>query len=225
MKKSFGVVLLSGGLDSCVVAAVARQECERLAFLHIKYGQKTERREEKAFRDLCEHFKPNYSLVVEVPFFKKVGGSALTDDSIEVPEREPEPSSIPETYVPFRNAHFLCVATSWAELLGADRIYIGANQVDFSGYPDCRRSFFDAFEKAIEEGTKPETHIKIVTPLIDLTKAEIVKLGARLSAPFHLTWSCYKREDVACGRCESCRLRLKAFEEAGLKDPIPYLPG
>ncbi|HIE32725.1 MAG TPA: 7-cyano-7-deazaguanine synthase QueC [Thermodesulfobacteriaceae bacterium] len=221
MKRPLAVVLVSGGLDSCVTAAVAAQEHD-VAFLHVKYGQRTEPREEKAFFDLCEHFRPKFRLVAEVPALKAIGGSALTDTKLSVPEEEPDPERIPITYVPFRNAHFLCVAVSWAEVIGAEKIFIGANQVDFSGYPDCRRSFFDAFERTIEEGTRPETHIRIETPLINLTKAEIVRLGVQLGAPFHLTWSCYQNEKVACGRCESCRLRLKAFSEAGLKDPIPY---
>jgi len=224
MSRPLAVVLLSGGLDSCVTAAVAAQDHE-LAFLHVKYGQRTEAREERAFRDLCAYFRPRHRLITEVPALKAIGGSALTDSRISVPEEEPDPSRIPVTYVPFRNAHFLAIAASWAEVLGATRIFIGANQVDFSGYPDCRRSFFDAFERAIEEGTRPETHIRIETPLINLTKEEIVRLGARLKAPFHLTWSCYQREEVACGRCESCRLRLKAFAEAGIKDPLPYETG
>ncbi|HFC98642.1 MAG TPA: 7-cyano-7-deazaguanine synthase QueC [Thermosulfurimonas dismutans] len=221
MAKPLAVVLLSGGLDSCVTAALAARDHD-LALLHVKYGQRTEAREERAFRDLCEYFRPRYFLITEVPALKAIGGSALTDASIAVPEKEPDPRSIPVTYVPFRNAHFLAIATSWAEVLGAGKIFIGANELDFSGYPDCRRSFFDAFEKAIEEGTRPETRIRIETPLIHLTKAQIVKLGAELKAPFHLTWSCYQQEEKACGRCESCRLRLKAFAEAGLKDPIPY---
>ncbi|MBX6423217.1 7-cyano-7-deazaguanine synthase QueC [Thermosulfurimonas sp. F29] len=221
MKKGLAVVLLSGGLDSCVTAAVAARDWE-LAFLHVKYGQRTEAREEQAFLRLCEHFEPRHRLITEVPALKAIGGSALTDRKISVPEEEPDPSRIPVTYVPFRNAHFLAIAASWAEVLGAGAIFIGANQVDFSGYPDCRRSFFDAFERAIEEGTRPETRIRIETPLINLTKVEIVRLGAKLGAPFHLTWSCYQREEVACGRCESCRLRLRAFREAGIRDPIPY---
>ncbi len=224
MARTLAVVLLSGGLDSCVTAAVAAQE-HRLAFLHVKYGQRTQRREEKAFQALCAYFKPEHVLITEVPALKAIGGSALTSLEFEIPEGEPDPSRIPITYVPFRNAHFLCIATSWAEVLGAERIFIGANQVDFSGYPDCRRSFFDAFERVIEEGTRPETRIRIETPLINLTKVEIVKLGARLGAPFHLTWSCYREEEVACGRCESCVLRRKAFKAAGLEDPIPYEEG
>lgn len=221
MPRPLAVVLLSGGLDSAVTAALAAKTHD-LALLHVKYGQRTEKREERAFEALCTHFKPRHKLVTEVPALKAIGGSALTDLKLEVPEGEPDPSRIPITYVPFRNAHFLCIATSWAEVLGAEKIFIGANQLDFSGYPDCREAFFKAFERAIEEGTRPETHITIETPLINLTKSEIVKEGARLKVPFELTWSCYRGEEVACGRCESCRLRLKAFAKAGLKDPLPY---
>jgi len=224
MERALAVVLVSGGLDSCVAAALANREHE-LAFLHLKYGQRTESREEKAFFDLCEHFRPKFRMVTEVPALKAIGGSALTDFGISVPEGEPDPNRIPITYVPFRNAHFLCVAVSWAEVLGARKIFIGANELDFSGYPDCRRSFFEAFERVIEEGTRPETRLRIETPLINLTKAQIVRLGKELGAPFHLTWSCYRNERIACGRCESCRLRLKAFSEAGLEDPLPYEKG
>ncbi len=219
--KPLAVCLVSGGLDSCVAAAVAAQDYE-LAFLHVNYGQRTEARELRAFHEIADFYKVKHRLVTEVPALKQIGGSALTDPNIAVPEDEPSPERIPITYVPFRNAHFLAIAVSWGEVLGAKRIFIGASQVDFSGYPDCRASFFTAYNQVIKEGTRPETEILIETPLINLTKAEIVKLGQKLGAPLHLTWSCYQREDVACGRCESCLLRLKGFREAGLKDPIPY---
>jgi 7-cyano-7-deazaguanine synthase len=213
--------LVSGGLDSCVAAAVAARECE-LAFLHVNYGQRTEARELKAFHEIADFYGVRQRLVAEVPALKQIGGSALTDQKITVPEGEISTDRIPVTYVPFRNAHFLAIAVSWGEVLGARFIFIGASEVDFSGYPDCRASFFEAFNRVIEEGTRPETKIHIKTPLINLSKAEIVRLGVELGAPLHLTWSCYQREDVACGRCESCLLRLKGFQEAGLKDPIPY---
>lgn len=219
--KPLAVCLVSGGLDSCVAAAVAAQEFE-LAFLHVNYGQRTEARELKAFHEIADFYQVRRRLVADVPALKQIGGSALTDEKIAVPEGEISTDKIPVTYVPFRNAHFLAIAVSWGEVLGAKRIFIGASQVDFSGYPDCRASFFEAFNRVIREGTRPETEILIETPLINLTKAEIVRLGAKLRAPLHLTWSCYQREDVACGRCESCLLRLKGFREAGLKDPIPY---
>ncbi len=222
--KPLAVCLVSGGLDSCVAAAVAAQDYE-LAFLHVNYGQRTEARELRAFHEIADFYKVKHRLVTEVPALKQIGGSALTDPNIAVPEDEPSPDRIPITYVPFRNAHFLAIAVSWGEVLGAKRIFIGASQVDFSGYPDCRASFFAAYNQVIKEGTRPETEILIETPLINLTKAEIVKLGQKLGAPLHLTWSCYQREDVACGRCESCLLRLKGFREAGLKDPIPYENG
>ncbi len=222
--KPLAVCLVSGGLDSCVAAAVAAQDYE-LAFLHVNYGQRTEARELRAFHEIADFYKVKHRLVTEVPALKQIGGSALTDPNIAVPEDEPSPERIPITYVPFRNAHFLAIAVSWGEVLGAKRIFIGASQVDFSGYPDCRASFFTAYNQVIKEGTRPETEILIETPLINLTKAEIVKLGQKLGAPLHLTWSCYQREDVACGRCESCLLRLKGFREAGLKDPIPYENG
>ncbi|HHI98070.1 MAG TPA: 7-cyano-7-deazaguanine synthase QueC [Thermodesulfatator atlanticus] len=224
MMKPLAVCLVSGGLDSCVAAAVAAQDYE-LAFLHVNYGQRTEARELRAFHEIADFYKVKHRLVTEVPALKQIGGSALTDPNIAVPEDEPSPDRIPITYVPFRNAHFLAIAVSWGEVLGAKRIFIGASQVDFSGYPDCRASFFTAYNQVIKEGTRPETEILIETPLINLTKAEIVKLGQKLGAPLHLTWSCYQREDVACGRCESCLLRLKGFREAGLKDPIPYENG
>lgn len=222
--KPLAVCLVSGGLDSSVAAAVAAQDYE-LAFLHVNYGQRTEARELRAFHEIADFYKVKHRLVTEVPALKQIGGSALTDPNIAVPEDEPSPDRIPITYVPFRNAHFLAIAVSWGEVLGAKRIFIGASQVDFSGYPDCRASFFTAYNQVIKEGTRPETEILIETPLINLTKAEIVKLGQKLGAPLHLTWSCYQREDVACGRCESCLLRLKGFREAGLKDPIPYENG
>ncbi len=219
--KPIAVCLVSGGLDSCVAAAVAARECE-LAFLHVNYGQRTEARELKAFHEIADFYGVRLRLVAEVPALKQIGGSALTDQKIAVPEGEISTDRIPVTYVPFRNAHFLAIAVSWGEVLGARFIFIGASEVDFSGYPDCRASFFEAFNRVIEEGTRPETKIHIKTPLINLSKAEIVRLGVELGAPLHLTWSCYQREDVACGRCESCLLRLKGFQEAGLKDPIPY---
>ncbi len=221
MPKELAVCLVSGGLDSCVAAAYAAQKYD-LAFLHVNYGQRTEARELKAFNEIADYYQVKYRLVADVPALEQIGASALTDTNIPVPEGAVSTSDIPVTYVPFRNAHFLAIAVSWGEVLGAKRIFIGASEVDFSGYPDCRKSFFEAFNRAIAEGTKPETDIRIETPLIELSKAEIVRLGVKLKAPLHLTWSCYQREDVACGVCESCLLRLKGFKEAGAEDPIPY---
>ncbi len=221
MAKPIAVCLVSGGLDSCVAAAVAAKDYEP-AFLHVNYGQRTEARELRAFREIADFYGVRYRLVADVPALKQIGGSALTDKGLAVPEGSISTDGIPITYVPFRNAHFLAIAVSWGEVLEAKKIFIGASQVDFSGYPDCRASFFEAFNRVIQEGTRPETEIVIETPLINLTKAEIVKLGIELKAPLHLTWSCYQNEEVACGRCESCLLRLKGFREAGVKDPIPY---
>ncbi len=219
-RRDIAVVLVSGGMDSCVTASIAAIDCS-LAFLHINYGQRTQSRELKAFNDLCDFFKPFKRLVVDLSYFSQIGGSALTDRSIEVPV-EGIKEGVPLTYVPFRNAHLLCIATSWAEVIGAKKIYIGAVEEDSSGYPDCREIFYNAFQDAIAKGTKPESGIKIVTPLIHKTKAEIVKIGIHLGSPLDLTWSCYKDEDYACGQCDSCLLRLKGFREAGYEDKIPY---
>ena len=229
MTKELAIVLLSGGMDSCVTAAIANTEY-RLAFLHVNYGQRTEARELRAFNELADFYKAEKQLSVSIEHLKVIGGSALTDTNIPVPEIVPRPSSlvspgIPITYVPFRNAHLLSIATSWAEVIGARKIFIGAVEEDSSGYPDCRETFYQAFNKVIEMGTKPETRVEIVTPLIHMKKSEIVKKGSELKAPFHLTWSCYQNSERACGRCESCVLRLKGFKEAGVKDPIPYEKG
>lgn len=216
------VVLLSGGMDSGVCAALAARETEAAA-LHVSYGQRTEKRERTAFQQICERLGIRRRLEVRNEVLSLVGGSALTDARIEVPEAGQQigRGGIPVTYVPFRNAHFLAAAVSWAETLGATRVYIGAVEQDSSGYPDCRPVYYRAFNEVVRAGTR-EGNIEIVTPLIALRKAEIVKLGLQLGAPFDLTWSCYSREDRACGACESCVLRLRAFEEAGAHDPIPY---
>jgi 7-cyano-7-deazaguanine synthase len=219
------VVSLSGGMDSAVCAALAVHEfgAAAVAALHISYGQRTEAREQTSFLGICERLGIYRRLVVRTLFFRAIGGSALTDDQIGVPEAGPEiGSQIPVTYVPFRNAHFLSAAVSWAEVLGADRIYIGAVQQDSSGYPDCRPEFYRAFNEAVRAGTK-EGRIRIETPLIAMRKSQIVTRGLELGAPFDLTWSCYSRDDLACGSCDSCVLRLRAFAAAGAVDPIPYL--
>jgi 7-cyano-7-deazaguanine synthase len=215
------VVLASGGMDSCVTAAVAARERE-LAMLHISYGQRTENREMKAFNDIADFYKAASRMTASIAHLARIGGSSLTDSRIEVSQADLDSKEIPTSYVPFRNAHLLSIATSWAEVIGADRIYIGAVAEDSSGYPDCRPEYYEAFQRAIDLGTKPETKIEIVTPVIRLRKSEIVKLGAELGAPLELSWSCYKREDLACGECDSCALRLRGFRGAGLRDPIPY---
>lgn len=222
------LVVLSGGMDSTVCAALAVRDfgAENVAALHIDYGQRTERRERQAFREICDRMGVRTRLAIQTSFFRAIGGSALTDEQIAVPQAGPEiGAEIPVTYVPFRNSHFLSAAVSWAEVLGAEKIYIGAVQQDSSGYPDCRPEFYAAFNEAVRTGTK-EGRIRIETPLIALRKAEIVRLGLELGAPFDLTWSCYSREDRACGVCDSCVLRMRAFAAAGARDPIPYLsPG
>src|SRR6201987_6058257 len=215
------VVLLSGGMDSCVCAALAARDFDTAA-LHVSYGQRTEERERKAFLGICERLGIRERLVVRNEALKRIGGSALTDTNIAVPESHAIGREIPATYVPFRNAHFLSVAVSWAEVLGAAKIYIGAVEQDSSGYPDCRPAYYEAFNQVIRAGTK-EGNIEIVTPLIALRKHEIVRLGLELGAPFDLTWSCYSREDRACGVCDSCMLRLRDFEQAGAKQPVPYV--
>jgi 7-cyano-7-deazaguanine synthase len=221
--------LLSGGMDSCVCAAIAREwhGAGNIALLHAGYGQRTERRERRAFDDIGEFYGVRKQLVVQLDHFRSIGGSALTDTKIAVPENElgakaPRGNSIPVTYVPFRNAHFLSVAVSWAEAIGAGAIYIGAVAEDSSGYPDCRPEYYRVFQELIRVGTRPETQIEIVTPVITLKKSEIIRKGIELRAPLHLTWSCYQSEEAACGACDSCLLRLRAFAEAGVPDPIPY---
>lgn len=218
---SLAVVLMSGGLDSCVTAALANEK-HRLAACHMQYGQKTEARELKAFNDVCDYYGVGPRLVSRLPALSEVGGSSITDSAIPVREGPPEKGVVPTSYVPFRNAHILSLGVSWAEVLGASAVWCGAVWEDSSGYPDCREAFFEAFQKVVSLGTRPETRIQIVTPIIHLTKSEIVSLGHRLGAPLQLTWSCYQSEDLACGRCESCFLRLKGFGEAGLQDPLPY---
>lgn len=223
--KSRAIVLLSGGMDSAVCAALAVRDFEAAA-LHVSYGQRTQERERQSFLAICQRLRIHDKLMVRNEALRLIGGSALTDDSIAVPDAEsvgPENvgHTIPVTYVPFRNAHFLAVAVSWAEVLGAEKVYIGAVEPDSSGYPDCRPAYYQAFNEVIKAGTK-EGKIEIVTPLIAMRKAEIVSLGLELGAPFDLTWSCYNREDQACGVCDSCVLRLRAFAAAGTRDPIPY---
>jgi 7-cyano-7-deazaguanine synthase len=223
------VVLLSGGMDSCVCSAIALEEHgnENLALLHASYGQRTEARERRAFEEIADWLEVRERLHVRLEHFRAIGGSALTDAKIAVPENEldkagPHGNSIPVTYVPFRNAHFLSVGVSWAEAIGANFIYIGAVAEDSSGYPDCRPEYYKTFQELIRVGTRPETQIEIVTPVIAMKKSEIIRKGIELGAPLHLTWSCYQSEQEACGLCDSCLLRLKAFAEAGTPDPIPY---
>lgn len=214
-------------MDSCVCAAEAihRHGKGHVGLLHASYGQRTEARESRAFSDIADFYEVKDRLAVRLDYFRAIGGSALTDSRIAVPENElatPGESTIPVTYVPFRNAHFLSIGVSWAEATGAGALYIGAVAEDSSGYPDCRPEYYEAFQELIRRGTRPETKIEIVTPVIRLKKSQIIRRGLELNAPLHLTWSCYQGEEQACGTCDSCLLRLRAFAEAGVTDPIPY---
>lgn len=217
------VCLVSGGMDSCVTAAIAREENDVLAFLHVSYGQRTQKRELAAFEAIADHYNVALRLVISFDHLARIGGSSLTDSQIAVTTPDLTTREIPSSYVPFRNAHLLSMAVSWGEVINAGAIYIGAVAEDSSGYPDCRPEFYAAFQEAIDVGTKPETRITIRTPVIGMSKSDIVRKGLELSAPLHLTWSCYQASDRACGNCDSCALRLRAFREAGVTDPIPYL--
>ena len=209
-------------MDSCVTAAIAAREFD-CAFLHLNYGQRTEHRELRAFQEIAEHYHASPTLVVTMEHLAAIGGSSLTDRAMAVTPANLHAAGIPTSYVPFRNANLLAVAVSWAEVIRAEAVCIGAVEEDSSGYPDCRKRFFDAYNAMIREGTRPETHIRIITPLITMTKAQIVQQGVALRAPLELTWSCYQNEDVACGKCDSCALRLRGFQNAGVPDPIPYI--
>jgi len=220
-KNELAVVAVSGGMDSCVTAAIASKNFE-LAFAHINYGQRTEKRELKAFNDIADFYEVKEKLVIDYTHLSKIGGSSLTDKNISVSKADLKNKKIPTSYVPFRNANILSACVSWAEVLNAKAIFIGAVFEDSSGYPDCRPEFFSAFEKMIDVGTKPETKVKVETPIIYLSKSEIVEKGIELKAPLHLTWSCYQNEEEACGVCDSCALRLRGFQQAGVEDPINY---
>jgi len=215
------IVLLSGGMDSLVTAAIALRDNESVCFLHVNYGQLTETKELDCFNKLCDYCKPEKSLIIKMEWLGHIGGSALTDKNIEV-KNYAGGNEIPQTYVPFRNANFIASAVSWAEVVKADKIYIGAVEEDSSGYPDCREIFYQGMQKVIDTGTKNILPITIITPVIHLKKYEIIRLGSELKAPFEYSWSCYRNNDIACGVCDSCHLRLIAFKQAGIKDPIPY---
>lgn len=219
--RPLAVVCVSGGMDSAVSAALAARE-HRLAFLHANYGQRTEAKELACFHALADHFAAERRLVVDLSGLRQIGGSSLTDPGLPVREGEPVEGVVPSSYVPFRNAHLLAAAVSWGEVLGARAVFVGAVGEDSSGYPDCRPEFFRAFEEAVRLGTRPETSLRIVAPVIAMSKAEIVRQGLALGVPFARTWSCYQAEEAACGACESCRLRLRGFARAGAADPIPY---
>jgi 7-cyano-7-deazaguanine synthase len=219
--KPLAVILASGGMDSCVTTAVADLDY-RLAMLHVTYGQRTEARELQSFTALADFYHAEHRLVCRLDHLRQIGGSSLTDPALAVELADLDRKEIPSSYVPFRNAHFLSIAVSWGEVLGARKIFIGAVEEDSSGYPDCRPAYYEAFNRLIAAGTKPETQLEIVAPVISMRKSEIVRRGIELGAPFASTWSCYQAEDMACGVCDSCALRLRAFAEAGIEDPIPY---
>jgi len=216
------VLLVSGGMDSLVATAMAHHQGFDLAAMHVNYGQRTWQKELECFRLICDHYDIGRRLEVDAGFLGTIGGSSLTDEAIPVGPADLAGTTIPTSYVPFRNACFLSMAVSWSEVIGADRIFIGAVEEDSSGYPDCRKVFYDAFNRVIDLGTKPETEIEIMTPLIAMSKAEIVTRGMELDAPFNYSWSCYKSEGRACGVCDSCARRLRAFEIAGIRDPVEY---
>jgi 7-cyano-7-deazaguanine synthase len=216
------VILLSGGMDSAVTVSIAKEMGYDIAALHLNYGQMTQAAEFRAFEQICNYFSIKEKLVVDIRYLTQIGGSSLTDKTIHINDADESYQGIPNTYVPFRNANILAIATSWAEVISADGLFIGANQVDSSGYPDTREEFFRAYEQMIDLGTKPDTKIKVFTPIIKMSKKEIVETGLRLGTPLELTWSCYRENEIACGTCDSCFLRLKGFEEANAKDPISY---
>jgi 7-cyano-7-deazaguanine synthase len=216
------IVLISGGMDSLVSTAIAKRDGYDLAALHLNYGQRTERKELECFERITAHYDIKEKLVVDVTHLSRIGGSSLTDKTIEVSRANIHSKEIPTSYVPFRNANILSIAVSWAEVIGANRIFIGAVEEDSSGYPDCRKEFYAAFNQMIKLGTKPTSDIQVITPVIEMKKSAIVKLGLELNAPFELSWSCYQENEVACGVCDSCALRLRAFQEVGIEDPIPY---
>lgn len=221
--QKLAVVLVSGGMDSLVTAAIANEAHENLAFLHLNYGQRTEEKELECFHRIADHYKVPKELrkVIDVTFLKQIGGSSLTDDNIDVKKYKGDTEEIPDSYVPFRNTHIVAMAVSWAEVVGAEKIYIGAVEEDSSGYPDCRPSYYKALNALIKEGTK-EGIIEVITPVIALKKHEIVQKAVDLKAPIAMSWSCYDRGDKACGVCDSCALRLRGFERAGIEDPIEY---
>jgi len=221
--KELAVVLVSGGMDSLVTAAMANQAHENMAFLHLNYGQRTEKKEHECFSEIADFYKVPVGMrkVIDVTFLKQIGGSSLTDDLIQVKKYQGDTEEIPDSYVPFRNTHIVAMAVSWSEVIGAKKIYIGAVEEDSSGYPDCRPSYYKALNNLIKEGTK-DGDIEVITPVIAMKKDEIVKKAVELKAPIASSWSCYEKEDKACGVCDSCALRLRGFEKAGLVDPIDY---
>lgn len=221
--KGKAVVLISGGMDSALCAGIASAEGYEIAALHLNYGQRTESRELKAFNDIADYYNAKDRLIADVSHLSLIGGSSLTDNKIEVSSADLNSEEIPSSYVPFRNGNILAIAASWAEVIGARALFIGAMQLDSSGYPDCREEFFKAFQSAINLGTKPDTHIEIIAPIINYSKKDIVTKAVELHVPLELTWSCYKESGKACGTCDSCALRLRGFAQAGIEDPVDYI--
>lgn len=215
------ICILSGGMDSTLASYIAKNEGYEIIAVHFNYGQRTQTRELKAFRDICNHLGVKEKYEVDIPFFTQIGASALTDETLEIPTDGIE-DGVPITYVPFRNGIFLSIAAAIAEKEKAKAMFIGIVQEDGSGYPDCTDSFISKMFAAINEGTKKSTNVEIKTPLVHLMKSDIVSLALELNVPLKHTWSCYSNEDEACGLCDSCRLRLNGFKIAGSRDPIPY---
>ena len=219
---NLAVVLVSGGMDSATVLGIAASKDHRLALIHFDYGQRSQISENRAFKSLSKHYKAEMTLTVPMDFLKTIGGSALLEDNIPIPDKTPLHGEIPATYVPFRNGIMLSIASAWAEVIGAEYIYAGFVEEDSSGYPDCREEFVNAMEQAVNLGRKPENTVSIIAPLIHMAKTEILRLGIILGVPYHLTWSCYREGEKQCGTCPACRLRRKAFAGAGIPDPVPY---
>ena len=215
------ICILSGGMDSTLASYMAKNDGYEIIAVHFNYGQRTQDRELKAFRDICDDLEILEKYEIDIPFFTQIGASALTDKNIDVPTGGIE-AGVPITYVPFRNGIFLSITAAIAEKEGATAMYIGVVQEDSSGYPECTDSFINDMKKAINQGTKEDTHIDILTPLVHLSKAQIVQEALRLNVPLEHTWSCYKEETEACGVCDSCRLRLNGFKIANQIDPIAY---
>jgi 7-cyano-7-deazaguanine synthase len=216
------VCLLSGGMDSSTLAYVARDMGYEIYALHMTYGQRTENRERKCAQKIAHLLGAPEFLEINIDYFARIGGSSLTDRSMEIADHEEGAAGIPSTYVPFRNANLLSIATSFAEARGADAIFIGVQSSDYAGYPDCRPAFIKAFQRVIDTGTADDTHITLITPFVNLNKADILRKGLALGVPYEHTWSCYRSDSPACGRCDSCHYRLEAFRQAGFKDPIEY---
>ena len=215
------ICILSGGMDSTLASYIAKNDGYEIIAVHFNYGQRTQDRELKAFRDICNDLEILEKYEIDIPFFTQIGASALTDKTIDIPTGGVE-AGVPITYVPFRNGIFLSITAAIAEKEGATAMYIGVVQEDSSGYPDCTDEFINDMKKAINQGTKEDTHIDILTPLVHLSKAQIVQEAMKLNVPLEHTWSCYKEEEEACGVCDSCRLRLNGFKLANQVDPIKY---